>query len=108
MPCLVECWEHFLYLLPMTPPLTEFFDPLALHLLGEHHRRYERIKAWREAQSDPYFTEVTPQWRREFERRQEPEVERHENKSRKWSGTPRNLRVVHGSYAALHLRLLFF
>jgi hypothetical protein len=53
----------------MTSSLTEFFDPLALHLLDEHRRRYERIKTWREAQSDPYFTVVTPQWRREFERR---------------------------------------
>jgi predicted proteasome-type protease len=49
--------------------LTKFSEPLELHLLDEHHRRYERIKAWREAQDDPYFTAVTPQWRREFERR---------------------------------------
>jgi hypothetical protein len=49
--------------------MTPFSDPLTLHLLDEHRRRYERIKAWREAQSDPYFTDVTPQWRREFERR---------------------------------------
>jgi hypothetical protein len=44
-------------------------SPLGLHLLEEHQRRYERIKAWREAQRDPYFAEVTPQWRREFERK---------------------------------------
>jgi len=49
--------------------LTEFAEPLELHLLDAHRRRYERIKAWREAQSDPYFTAVTPQWRREFEKR---------------------------------------
>jgi len=50
--------------------LTDTVDPLALHLHVEHQKRYERIKAWREAQSDPYFSEVTPQWRRTFERRQ--------------------------------------
>ena len=59
----------------MTPTLTECIDPLALHLLGEHQRRYERIKAWREAQIDPYFTEVTPQWRREFEKSQKATAE---------------------------------
>jgi hypothetical protein len=53
----------------MTPLLTESSDPLALHLLDKHQQRYERIKAWRELQVDPYFSEVTPQWRREFEER---------------------------------------
>jgi hypothetical protein len=46
--------------------LSESSDPLGLHLHEVHQRRYERIKAWREAQSDPYFTEVPVQWRREF------------------------------------------
>ena len=51
----------------MTPSLfSENSDPLALQLLETHFCRYERIRAWREAQSDPYFTEVSPQWRREF------------------------------------------
>ena len=51
---------------PITVLFTESSDPLGLQLHDEHHRRYERIKAWREAQSDPYFTEVSPQWRRVF------------------------------------------
>jgi hypothetical protein len=46
---------------------TESSDPLGLHLHAEHQRRDEQIKAWREAQSDPYFSEVPPQWRREFQ-----------------------------------------
>jgi hypothetical protein len=53
----------------MTVLFTESPDPLALHLLSEHQKRYERIKAWRESQNDPYFSEVTPQWRRKFEGR---------------------------------------
>jgi hypothetical protein len=53
----------------MTPFLTDFSDPLSLHLLDTHRRRYERIKAWREMQVDPHFSEVTPQWRREFEKK---------------------------------------
>ena len=53
----------------MTPLFSESADPLAFHFLAEHQRRYERIKVWREAQRDPYFTEVTPQWRRQFEER---------------------------------------
>ena len=52
---------------PITSLFTESSDPLGLHLLEEHQQRYERIKAWRAAQSDPNFTEVSPQWRREFE-----------------------------------------
>jgi hypothetical protein len=47
--------------------LPEISDPLALQLLETHRRRYERIRAWREAQSDPNFTEVSPQWRKEFQ-----------------------------------------
>jgi len=54
----------------MTSIFLESADPLAFHFLAEHQRRYERIKAWREAQSDPYFSEVTPQWRQEFERKE--------------------------------------
>jgi len=54
----------------MTPLFSESADPLAFHFLAEHQRRYERIKAWRAAQRNPYFTEVTPQWRQEFERKQ--------------------------------------
>ena len=53
----------------MTPTLSSFTfpaDPLNLNLLIEHQKRYERIKAWREAQQDPYFTEVPTDWRREF------------------------------------------
>jgi hypothetical protein len=45
---------------------------LSLQLHPEHQRRYEKIKAWREAQSDPYFSEVSAQWRRKF-RRSEPQ-----------------------------------
>ena len=65
----------------MTPIITLFTntDPLGLHLLDEHRQRYERIRAWRESQSDPYFTEVSPEWRAEFnKRRQETEVRRQE------------------------------
>lgn len=56
---------------PLTSLLMNSSDPLGLCLLDEHRQRYERIKAWREAQSDPYFTEVTPQWRDQFEHRQD-------------------------------------
>ena len=57
-----------LYHFAMSPITTLFTDsdPLGLHLLDEHQKRYERIKAWREAQSDPYFSEVSVQWRNEF------------------------------------------
>ena len=74
--CLVPCGEkHSPFssdslLLPMTALFPETADPLALHLIADHQKRYERIKAWRESQSDPYFSEVTPQWRRFFEKRQ--------------------------------------
>jgi hypothetical protein len=51
---------------PITSFFTEFSDPLGLLLLEEHRRRYERIRAWREAQSDPHFTEVPAEWRRNF------------------------------------------
>jgi hypothetical protein len=51
-------------------------DSLSLQLLDEHRKRYERIKVWREAQSDPYFTEVSSQWRREFETRESANVVR--------------------------------
>jgi hypothetical protein len=53
-------------MLPPAAPLTERPDPLELHLLAEHQERYERIKAWREAQCDPYFTEVPTGWHKEF------------------------------------------
>gem|GEM_PF-2535044 len=52
---------------PIVSLLAESSDPLDLQLLETHRLRYERIKAWREAQSDPYFTEVPMEWRREFE-----------------------------------------
>jgi len=55
---------------PLPSLLVEFSDPLDLHLLDEHQRRYERIKAWREAQRDPYFAEVPVGWHREFRERQ--------------------------------------
>jgi len=60
----------------MTPLPSLFIDnPLGLCLLEEHRQRYERIKAWREAQCDPYFTEVPAGWRKEFGgRSQELEV----------------------------------
>jgi len=51
---------------PITSLFTESSDPLGLCLLDEHRRRYERIKAWRESQSNPHFAEVSPQWREEF------------------------------------------
>jgi len=51
---------------PLASLLTEFSDPLGLHLLDEHRKRYERIKAWREAQRDPHFEEVPTGWHREF------------------------------------------
>ena len=51
---------------PLTSLFTGSSDPLDLHLLDEHRRRYERIKVWRESQNNPYFTEVSPQWRAEF------------------------------------------
>jgi len=54
----------------MTPLLTALSDPLGIHLLDEHQKRYERIKAWRDAQRNPHFDEVCVRWRREFE--QEP------------------------------------
>lgn len=60
---------------PITSLFTECSDPLGLRLLDEHRRRYERIKAWRESQSDPYFTEVTPQWRDQFGNEDEREAE---------------------------------
>ena len=55
----------------MTPLFPKSTDPLAFHFLAEHQRRYERIKAWREAQSNPHFTDVSPQWRQEFDERKE-------------------------------------
>ena len=57
---------HFCAMSPITALFTDPVDPLGLHLLDEHQRRYERIKAWRESQNNPYFTEVSPQWREEF------------------------------------------
>lgn len=51
---------------PLASLIPEFSDPLDLHLLDEHRKRYERIKAWRESQSDPYFAEVPNGWHREF------------------------------------------
>jgi hypothetical protein len=51
---------------PLSSLFTECSDPLGLCLLDEHRRRYERIKAWREAQSNPHFTEVTSLWRDQF------------------------------------------
>jgi len=58
--------QNTLIMSPLTSLFTEFSDPLGLHLLDEHRQRYERIKAWREAQSDPHFTEVPNHWRKEF------------------------------------------
>ena len=64
---------------PLTSLFTASSNPLGLSLLEEHQKRYERIKAWREAQCDPYFTEVPAEWRREFgERSQETGVRRQE------------------------------
>jgi len=51
---------------PLPSLLADFSDPLGLHLLDEHQKRYERIKAWREAQQDRYFDEVPVGWHEEF------------------------------------------
>jgi len=56
---------------PLSALITEFSDPLGLNLLDEHRERYERIKAWREAQRDRYFDEVPAGWHREFAERNE-------------------------------------
>jgi len=53
---------------PMTSLFTESSDPLGMHLLDEHQRRYERVKRWREAQDNPHFTEVPVGWHQEFRR----------------------------------------
>jgi hypothetical protein len=42
-------------------------DPLRPQLLPEHQARYEKVKAWREAQDNPYFTEVPDEWFSEME-----------------------------------------
>jgi len=63
----------------MTPMTFLFTDaPLDLQLMDEHRKRYERIKAWREMQSDPYFTEVPTQWREEFGKRRAKRQEKGE------------------------------
>jgi len=57
---------------PITSLFTALSDPLELELLEEHQQRYERIKAWREMQSDPYFSEVSQRWRNAFESKSRP------------------------------------
>jgi len=54
---------------PLAALLSQVSDPLDLHLLDEHRERYERVKAWREAQRDPYFTEVPTGWHTAFRER---------------------------------------
>jgi len=54
---------------PMPSLLSGFSDPLGVHLMGEHQRRYECIKAWRDMQRNPHFTKVPTKWRKEFGRK---------------------------------------
>lgn len=46
------------------------FEP-GLDLDEEHRARYEQVKAWREMQADPNFTETPPDWpfRKYFDRK---------------------------------------
>ena len=55
---------------PITSLFTNSSDPLGLELQDEHRQRYEQVRAWREQQRDPYFTEVPTQWREEFAKKE--------------------------------------
>lgn len=37
-------------------------DSLTLDLQEQHRKRYEQVKAWREAQNDPTFAEIPDDW----------------------------------------------
>ena len=56
---------------PITSLFTNSSDPLGLNLQAEHRQRYEQIRAWRERQRDPHFSEVPVQWRQEFEQKEQ-------------------------------------
>lgn len=46
----------------ITPSDLQPAEEFQVELVGEHRRRYEKIRAWRAAQPNPYFTDIPDNW----------------------------------------------